>query len=83
MCQVSRPSDVMKLIEGRKHRCRVFSLGIGRGASRKLVDGIAQVGGGTSIYANDNEKIETKILHQLKIALQPSLLKAIPVSARG
>jgi len=70
---------VMDLISRRKQRCRVFSLGIGQGASRSLVDGVANVGGGTSIYALDNEKIETKILQQLKIALQPSLLKAVPV----
>lgn len=70
----------MDLISSRKQRCRVFSLGIGQGASRSLVDGVANVGGGTSIYALDNEKIETKILQQLKIALQPSLLKAVPIS---
>jgi hypothetical protein len=70
----------MKIISERKPRCRVFSLGVGSGASKQLVDGIAMTGGGTSIYVADNEKIQTKILSQLKIALQPSLLKAIPIS---
>ncbi|CAG7837495.1 unnamed protein product [Allacma fusca] len=70
---------VVNLIRNNKPFARVFSLGIGSGASVALVNGIATEGGGVAEFVTSNEKIETKVLDQLKIALKPSLLKAIPV----
>eukprot|EP00026_Physarum_polycephalum_P001331 Phypoly_transcript_01332.p1 GENE.Phypoly_transcript_01332~~Phypoly_transcript_01332.p1 ORF type:complete len:1084 (+),score=184.21 Phypoly_transcript_01332:97-3348(+) len=52
---------------------RVFSLGIGSGVDRELVTGLARVGGGTSVFVKTGEKMEKKIVGQLKLSLQPSL----------
>ncbi|CAG7821894.1 unnamed protein product [Allacma fusca] len=71
--------NAINLIRKNKPFARVFSLGIGSGASVALVNGIAAEGGGVAEFViSSNEKIETKVLDQLKIALKPSLLKAIP-----
>lgn len=54
-------------------KVRVFTLGIGDGASHDLVEGIAKAGNGTSAFVTYQERMEEKIVNQLKNALQPSL----------
>lgn len=56
---------------------RSFSLGIGTGVDRNLVIGIAENAGGMHEFVTYDEKIESKILNQLKIAQKPALLKPI------
>jgi hypothetical protein len=56
---------------------RSFSLGIGSGVDRTLVMEIAKNAGGSYEFVTENEKIESKILNQLKIAQKPALLKPI------
>jgi secreted protein with Ig-like and vWFA domain len=70
----------VQVIKNNKPFARVFSLGIGSDASVDLVNGIAKEGGGVAEFVlSSTEKIETKVLEQLKIALKPSLLKAVPI----
>ncbi|CAG7692264.1 unnamed protein product, partial [Allacma fusca] len=70
----------VKLVASKKGFARVFSLGIGSDADRQLIEGIASEGGGVAEYVQPStEKIETKVLDQLRIALLPSLLKAVPL----
>jgi len=55
------------------HQSRIFSLGIGDGASHELIEGIAKAGGGTCSFCSYNENIDKKVLLQLKNAMEPSL----------
>jgi len=55
------------------HQSRIFSLGIGNGASHELIEGIAKAGGGTSTFCSYNEDIDKNVLVQLKNAMEPSL----------
>ena len=66
-----------------EHRrpCRVFGLGLGHGASRELVEGIARVGGGTADFVLGTE-LDEKVIAQLKTALQPAL-NAVVVEWKG
>ena len=70
---VSNTSSIISLVKKNKDQARVFSLGIGSGASRYLVKGIARLGGGTAIFASEYEDLRPKVMSQLKNALQPAL----------
>lgn len=52
---------------------RVFSLGVGSGASSSLVEGAARVGNGASQMTADGEKMEMKIIRLLKASLSPHI----------
>ena len=52
---------------------RVFSLGIGSGASSSLVEGIARAGDGFAQFVDDNEKMDKRIVRMLKGALSPHI----------
>ncbi|CAL8104245.1 unnamed protein product [Orchesella dallaii] len=71
--QVSNTDGVLGLTQANAHKARVFALGIGKGASHHLVEGLAKAGGGTAAFVAYNESINNKVLNQLKNALQPSL----------
>lgn len=56
-----------------KHPVRVFSLGIGSGASSSLVEGIARAGDGFAQFVDDNEKMDKRVVRMLKGALSPHI----------
>jgi len=62
---------------------RLFSIGIGDGCSHHLVEGLAEAGGGTSSFVTYKESINSKILQQLKNAIQPSLSGKIEALSTG
>ena len=70
---VSNSSSVLSLVRKNNTKGRVFSFGIGASASRHLVKGIARMGGGTAIFANEYEDLRPKVMSQLKNAIQPAL----------
>ncbi|KAM5347225.1 hypothetical protein ACJ41O_010230 [Fusarium nematophilum] len=56
-----------------KGAVRVFSLGIGSGASTSLVEGIARAGNGFAQTVGNNEKMDKKVVRMLKGALFPHI----------
>jgi len=73
--QVSNTEQVLDLIKQNNNNARVFSLGIGNSVSHHLVEGIARAGKGTSFFAMEGERMEKKVIKQLKDATQPALQK--------
>jgi hypothetical protein len=71
--QVWNDSEIFGLIK-KQRRCRLFCLGVGNGVSHHLVEGMARAGRGTAKFVNgDSEELRSKVLGQLKQALQPAL----------
>jgi len=78
--QVPDPQQTIALVASKVSHSRCFALGIGYDVDRNLVEGIAKNGAGTAEFVVENEIIEKKILHQLKISLRPALLLPIRTS---
>lgn len=56
-----------------KGAIRVFTLGIGRGASHSLIEGVARAGNGFVQTVADDEKMDKKVVRMLKGALSPHI----------
>lgn len=64
---------MLGIVRANANKARVFALGIGDAASHFLVEGLAKAGGGTSAFVTYNERIDKKVLSQLKNGLQPAI----------
>ncbi|MGB6853807.1 MAG: hypothetical protein WBG49_14605, partial [Thermoanaerobaculia bacterium] len=71
--QVTNDEAVIALVRKHSSNTRVFSFGIGAGASHHLVQGIARAGNGAAELIYPNERIEGKVMRQLGRALSPAL----------
>ncbi|HYR44389.1 MAG TPA: VIT domain-containing protein [Terriglobia bacterium] len=71
--EVSNTDAVINLVRENRASTRLFSFGIGAGASHHLVRGIARAGNGSAEFVYPGERIETKVLRQLQRALRPPL----------
>ena len=71
--QVSNEAEIISLAKTHKKHCRIFSFGIGNGASEYLVKGIASVTGGKSEFIFPNERIELKVLRLFSRINSPRL----------
>ncbi|GAB4276871.1 MAG: marine proteobacterial sortase target protein [Candidatus Rifleibacteriota bacterium] len=70
---VSNEKDVINLAKAKKGRCRIFSFGIGNGASEYLVKGVAENSGGKAEFIFPGERIEPKVLRQFARLNSPML----------
>ena len=72
--EVSNTSEVVECVRRYQHSNRLFALGLGEGASHELVEGIARAGRGTSEFVvSAADRLETKVIQQLKTAIQPAM----------
>lgn len=71
--QVSNTEAVLSLVRAHVGTTRVFTFGIGAGASLHLVKGIARAGGGEAELIAPGERVEPKVLRQLSRALAPAM----------
>lgn len=70
--QVTNTADVIRCVRRHCDRVRVFTFGIGAGASAHLVRGMARAGEGTAEFIAPGERMEGKVLRQLERALAPA-----------
>ncbi|KAL5620042.1 hypothetical protein FOBRF1_003288 [Fusarium oxysporum] len=64
---------INKEVADSKGTARVFSLGIGAGASTSLIEGIARAGNGFAQTVADDEKMDKKVVRMLRGALFPHI----------
>ena len=65
--EVSNPENVIKMVSEKTQKSGIFvhSIGIGTGASRHLVQGVAEAGNGASYFLTDDEAIAPKVIEAL------------------
>jgi Ca-activated chloride channel family protein len=71
--QVSNTEAVLRLVRQHSVDTRVFTFGIGAGASAALVRGMARAGEGAAEFIAPGERVEARVLRQLGRALVPAL----------
>ncbi|KAJ8311075.1 hypothetical protein KUTeg_011375 [Tegillarca granosa] len=72
--EVSNTDVVIALVKRNAHTTRVFSFGIGSGASTSLVEGVARVSGGRATYVRESDRLQSKVISALKCSMEPSII---------
>lgn len=75
--EISDQSRLFKLVadevKDSKGAVRVFTLGVGQGASSSLIEGVARAGNGFAQTVGSNENMDNKVVRMLKGALFPHI----------
>jgi len=70
---VGNEDEVIDFAAAHKHRCRIFTFGIGNGASHNMILEVARKSGGMAEFVFDGERIEPKVLNQFRRLSAPVL----------
>ncbi|XP_075762510.1 von Willebrand factor A domain-containing protein 5B1 isoform X3 [Pelodiscus sinensis] len=70
---VSNTGKVIELMRNHSFSTRCFSFGIGQGACRRLVRGLAAVSRGSAEFLVEGERLQPKMIKSLKKAMAPVL----------
>ena len=71
--EVTNTDAVLELAARHASHARIFTFGIGAGASHHLVNGLARKGGGSAEFIYPGESIERKVVRQFGRLLSPAL----------
>jgi Ca-activated chloride channel family protein len=71
--EISNTDATLALCRTHAPRARVFTFGIGAGASHHLVKGLARAGGGAAEFIYPGERIEPKVVRLFGRLLSPAL----------
>jgi Ca-activated chloride channel family protein len=71
--QVTNTDAVLELAQKHAPHVRIFTFGIGAGASRHLVSGLARAGCGTAEHVSPGERVEPKVVRLFGRLLSPAL----------
>lgn len=71
--EVTNTDAVIALARSSADSARIFTFGIGYGASHHLVRGLAGAGGGTAEFIYPGERVESKVMRQVSRLLSPAL----------
>lgn len=71
--QVTNTDAVLALVAKHATSARLFTFGVGAGASEHLVRGLARSGGGSAEFIYPGERIEPKVVRQFGRLLSPAL----------
>ncbi len=71
--QVTNSDEVIALVRRHSGDTRVFTFGIGAGVDSRLVKGMARAGEGAAEFVEPGERLEPKVLRQLRRLMTPAL----------
>ncbi|KER27099.1 hypothetical protein T265_05795 [Opisthorchis viverrini] len=71
---VTNADEVVGLVQSNIHKARLFSIGIGHGASTYLVSSVARAGRGLATFIRDESQLRGAVMKVLKSALEPRAL---------
>ncbi|XP_074860240.1 von Willebrand factor A domain-containing protein 5B2 [Carettochelys insculpta] len=70
---VSNAGKVIELIRRQASTVRCFSFGLGSGACRRLLRGLAKVSKGRAEFLSPEERLQPKLIKSLKKAIEPAV----------